>query len=534
MRIRKVQLINFKRFDDLTIDLGDQPKKIIALVGPNGCGKSSIFDAFEEKQKDFRSRGGSSESEDESYYSKAFYFSDLTKVKNEYHKNESIKIQSDVPNNRFTNISFYIRTCYRFTAKFNVSLISGMQSILELRDEPISTISLDTRLETNYKRLLGNSYSEFIKGNKTGNQVKEELVGKINRILRTILDVEISEFGDPFNHKGRLYFKKENVVNFPYANLSSGEKEVIDIIVDLIVKSNDYNDTVFCIDEPELHLNTSIQKSLLTEIEKLIPENCQLWVATHSIGFLRVLQEELRDKAQVLDFSEKDYFTGSKTIHPIRPTRNNWKRIFGTALDDLVDLISPKQIVYCEGKDKPGPYGAEQGLDAIVYNNIFSEKHNDTLFISSGGNTELDQRSAIAISIFSKIIPDMQIFVLKDRDLSSGELATAKDREMYLKSNPSFHRVLKRFEIENYLFDKEVLKKYCLNNTLPFDETEYDNMVCDIVNKHVKDQIAQIKNICGIKTSINPDHFKINLSEIITPDMNIFSELEECIFEDVN
>ncbi len=57
MRVKKIQVKTFKRFDDLSIDLGDNPKKIIALIGPNGCGKSSIFDAFEEKLKDFRNTG---------------------------------------------------------------------------------------------------------------------------------------------------------------------------------------------------------------------------------------------------------------------------------------------------------------------------------------------------------------------------------------------------------------------------------------------------------------------------------------------
>jgi DNA repair exonuclease SbcCD ATPase subunit len=47
MKIKKVQLKNgYKRFHDLTIDLGENPKRIIALVGPNGCGKSSIFDGL--------------------------------------------------------------------------------------------------------------------------------------------------------------------------------------------------------------------------------------------------------------------------------------------------------------------------------------------------------------------------------------------------------------------------------------------------------------------------------------------------------
>ena len=54
MKIKKIKLKEFKRFDDLTIDLGDNPKKIIALVGPNGSGKSTIFDAFEEKLRYYK------------------------------------------------------------------------------------------------------------------------------------------------------------------------------------------------------------------------------------------------------------------------------------------------------------------------------------------------------------------------------------------------------------------------------------------------------------------------------------------------
>ncbi|MBL0643888.1 AAA family ATPase [Aeromonas veronii] len=47
MKIKKLQLKNgYKRFFDLTIDLGDKPKRIIALVGPNGCGKSSVLDGM--------------------------------------------------------------------------------------------------------------------------------------------------------------------------------------------------------------------------------------------------------------------------------------------------------------------------------------------------------------------------------------------------------------------------------------------------------------------------------------------------------
>lgn len=332
------------------------------------------------------------------------------------------------------------------------------------------------------------------------------------------------------NNRGQFYFRKGNVKDFPYANLSSGEKEVVDIVLDLIVKTSEYTDTVFCIDEPELHLNTAVQRKLLTEVEKLIPDNCQLWVATHSIGFLRALQEELKDKSQIIDFSEKDYFTGTHIIVPMRLIRKNWQRIFNTALEDLTGLVSPNRIIYCEGKDRPGRDGAEDGFDAKVYNTIFEEKHHDTLFISSGGNTELDQRSEIAIAILTKVFSGVEILVLKDRDMSSGEPNDENDRRVYLQNNPSSHRVLRRWEIENYLFDKEVLHKYCSVNQLIFNSVEYDKFVTDIDNQNIKDETGRIKNFCGITTSITPDNFKLRLAECITPDMAVYEELESCIF----
>jgi len=47
MRLKKVRLKNgYKRFRDLTIDLGDEPARVVALVGPNGCGKSSVLDGL--------------------------------------------------------------------------------------------------------------------------------------------------------------------------------------------------------------------------------------------------------------------------------------------------------------------------------------------------------------------------------------------------------------------------------------------------------------------------------------------------------
>ncbi|MBE9242932.1 hypothetical protein, partial [Synechocystis salina] len=110
-----------------------------------------------------------------------------------------------------------------------------------------------------------------------------------------------------------------------------------------------------------------------------------------------------------------------------------------------------------------------------------------------------------------------------------GKDTNENDRIVYLKTNPDNHRVLKRWEIENYLYDKEVLVNYCKSNQLNFDQETYDNFVSDINNQNLKDHTSQIKNICGIKNSINPEKFKLELSKYITQDMEVYSELESCV-----
>jgi len=523
MRINTIRLTGFKRFDDLTIDLGPNPKKIIAMVGPNGCGKSSIFDAFERQLQNFRSNG----SENEEFYSRGLFYDD--NPENQQYKQRTVTI---IPySGTIDRKSIYIRTSYRFTPKIEIEEIRHLPDILSLNDEPISTIALDQRLQTNYQRLLGASYTEFAKGDKTGDQVREDLIGKINNILSNILDVQISDLGNPLEGRGQIYFDKGNTIDFPYVNLSSGEKEVIDLVIDFVVKSKEYTQTIYCVDEPELHLNTAIQRKLLVEINNLIPQNCQLWIATHSIGFIRALQEELKNEAQILDFSEKDYFTGTQTIKPIKPTRQNWMRIFETALDDLTDLVAPERIVYCEGKAKPGPNGEKKGLDEIIYENIFSADCPDTVFVSSGGHTELDQRRDITIRILGKEFKEMEVWVLKDRDMASGKLVNEQDRQFYLANNPDHHRVLRRWELENYLFDKEILLKYCKSEGFSFNEKEYDDFILDIDNQNVKDEVNHIKNFCGIKTNISPGMFKRNLSKHITEETKVYEELRECIFD---
>lgn len=533
MRVRKVQLKNgYKRFHDLTIDLGSDPKRIIALVGPNGCGKSSVLDGLLYINNVHGTLGNQGQ-KDHNYHS-------MTQTPNYDWQN----IIVDFTTSNFQtvrrekqqlgkeNTIFSFRSPYRYNSHLKVTESQATTEI-RLNNYGASTSSdLDDKMIENYRRL-------YIKFNKYLNQTdckpseaKIKIIGDLNNSLKNCLDLEITSIGDIEANQGTLYFKKaDQPKDFEFNVLSSGEKEVVDILLDLYLRQDEYNDTVFMIDEPELHINTSIQKKLLLEINKLVGANCQIWITTHSIGFLRALQEDLKDECQIIQFQKGINWASTKqTLVPIKKSLAKWKEIFETALDDLTGLVSPKRIVYCEGKDRPGANGLEKGFDAKVFNNIYGEKYHDTLFISSGGNTELDQRSEIALAILTKVFSEIQILVLKDRDVSSGLQNNENDRQQYLQNNLQNFRIMKRWEIENYLYDKEVLSVYCSKNGLVFNETEYDKFVTNITDQNLKDETGRIKKYCGITTSINPETFKLTLSQYVTEEMEVYKELEQCIF----
>ena len=534
MKIKKLELKNgYKRFHHLTIDLGEAPKRFVALVGPNGCGKSSVFDGML-----FIHNAHGALGQHAPHLAKGSYHSqsgseryDYTNIVLEmdtglYQDVRNLRNQSETGSTMFS-----FRSPYRFNNQLDVQSTKAMPDIKLNGYGAQYSSAMDSKMDDNYRRLNIKFHRLRKKNDWRETETKAHVIGELNSSIKNCLDLEIDDIGDVEAGQGSLFFKKSGQqASFNFNVLSSGEKEVIDILLDLYLREDDYNETIFLIDEPELHINTSIQRKLLVEIDRLIGENCQIWISTHSIGFLRALQNDLKDDCQVIHFDPSiPYASQPHTLRPIEKSAANWKSIFQTALDDLTNLVAPKRIVYCEGKANPVG-GKEAGLDAQVFNQIFAEAYPDTLFVSSGGNTELDQRSAIAIAILGKALSELEVLVLKDRDMASGKDVSQSARKEYLRTNDDNHRVLKRWELENYLYDKEVLEKYCQTNGRTLDDAEFDKQCTDIENDNLKDKTGVIRRICGITTSISPDKFKLELAKEITPDMEVYKALNDCVF----
>jgi len=310
------------------------------------------------------------------------------------------------------------------------------------------------------------------------------------------------------------------------------------LILDLVVAKKDFNNTIFCIDEPELHMHTRLQSKLLNVLLDMIPENCQLMLATHAIGMMRgayEIAQKKPDEVVFLDFNKN--FDEPQIIEPIQPDRIFWKNTYEIALGDLAELVAPDQVVICEGQ--PESYGATKNYahDATFYNQIFAKEFPRTQFISMGNKHEVSSDKVGLKEVLPTLIHGLKVISLIDRD--------NRTDEGIKEQNEKGVRVLSLRNLESYIFDDEVLRKLAKTKR---KEEKIEQLLKEkqkiIEEKGCRDNFKPAKH--GIYTTcINildliqcgdtPEEFmRFTLAPLITPDMEIYQILKKDIFGDDN
>jgi hypothetical protein len=260
----------------------------------------------------------------------------------------------------------------------------------------------------------------------------------------------LNSLGNPLS-EGTFRFDKGESRAFLYKNLSGGEKAAFDLLLDILIKRREFNDTVFFIDEPEAHMSPALQGALLDELLKAVPDNSQLWLATHSIGMMRRardISQAIPGSVVFLDFDGVN-FDLPQVLRPIEPNRPFWKRALQIALDDLAGYVAPEKVVLCEG----GRVGGGTDFDADCYNTIFQGEFPQILFLGAGSADDIQNDPRGVGNLLIGLTPGIQLMRIIDRDdRTASEVDALKSRGV---------RVLSLRTIESYLLDDSVLTAIC-------------------------------------------------------------------------
>ncbi|WP_421460669.1 AAA family ATPase [Agrobacterium tumefaciens] len=529
MRILGTRIKNFRRFSDLIIQDIPATAKLVVLAGPNGSGKSSLFDAFLMR---YRLDVGLGWTGDSRYYDRP--------------QEVTVDIASRVylatdQNERLSKGSLYIRSAYRNDPEFVTKSLSRQGSIV---DNPSlkRLIETDATVSTNYQRLASQAMEDvFVNEPETTTlgAFRDKLIGEVREPLQRLFpELAFIGIGNPLD-QGTFQFNKGSSLGFDYKNLSGGEKASFDLILDFVVKRRSYPDAIYCIDEPETHMNTRLQGALLGELVNLLPGNSQLWIASHSIGMMRKAREIYdADASSVafIDFSGQD-FDKTVLLSPEKPTRAFWQSVMHVALDDLAALVAPRQVVICEGNPTAAVPGKNAEHDARIYETIFGDEMTDTTFISAGNSKEVQNDFIGLASVLPKLSSGMSIIRLIDLDdHTPDDVADFKKKGI---------NVLGRRHLEAYLYDDEVLIALCTFAGKPEKAADLiaakAAAIQDIIQAgHPHDDLKKaaglIYNAAKKTLSLSqagndaPGFARNTLAKLITPGMAIYSELHKHVF----
>ena len=453
MRISKIQLTNFKRFSDLLIDNIPDASKLVLLIGTNGSGKSCLFDAFGFIDGTIK-RDVAINEEYWNYFKKK---TDVdVSVKITFENNVECLVSSGgFKQSKLTDTTFYGRTSFRQIPRLTRKYLgqSGQLDLEKDSDRPKFFIERDDRFENDIEKITEVILKDFFRSKQSNEQIREKYIDPINSALKNIFGsgngtkLQLLEIIPPLEGKiAQITFQKGDS-EFHYNYLSAGEKEVFNILINLLIRRPLYRDTIYFLDEIDLHLNTKIQFTLLKELtENWIPENCQFWTASHALGFIEYAKQS--ESASIIDFDDLD-FDLPRMLTP-EPKDNPDIYEIAVGKEFLPALFRQMNVYFVENKDRK--YYAGIGVD-------------NTVFVS--GNDRNNVYHKVRTTDYKGIV---------DRDFLSDDDITQIE-ECY----PNLH-ILRYYSIENYMFHPDNLEEYYNSVKRPFNKAEYISQLTEAKN----------------------------------------------------
>ncbi|MDR1859450.1 MAG: AAA family ATPase [Bacteroidales bacterium] len=465
MRITKICLKNFKRFTDLTIAHLPARTRLVLLTGANGAGKSSLFDAFGFCMEMTRQATDRNTDEWNGYYRKDKAVAPSISI--EFGKGHGMLLYDGMvflkPDAAATE--FYLRTGFRQISRLTAAADIAPASTTFFTD-------MDSQFDYDIQKITGLIINDVFRSNQPAERIIETYITPINNAFKRIFGEENSHClqlltmipplsGQP----ARIFFRK-GTTEFHYDCLSLGEKEIFNILLNLLTHGRTYADTLFAIDDLDLHIDASIRFNFLKEItEYWIPDNSQLWVAAHSAEFAEYARQN--EQAVIINFANLD-FDKPQILMP-EPKDNPDICEVAVSRSFLLTLFKNMDVYYVNEKDKA--YFASAELSNAVF--IPDPKRDN---------------------IYEKAISDDGILGIIDR-----EFLTDDDTVQLRKNFPQLY-ILDYYSIENYLYHPDNMEEYHFEHGLIFDRDSYIRRLTEAKNQ-MKDSFLPV---LGLKRTEYP------------------------------
>lgn len=225
-------------------------------------------------------------------------------------------------------------------------------------------------------------------------------------------------------------YRNKNSQLLSFGNLSSGERELVTMIFDLIYK--EISHSVIIIDEPELHLHPSLTFRFIETLKELNNGTNQIILFTHSA-----------------DLISSYYSTGNVFLIDSNSNEENQAYLLSKLNEkhsEIARVVSANLGMFAVGKNL---ILVEGKTDRLIYSKIAQDifPHFQIIPVNSVQNI-VALRSVI--DELDNNIFGVGLFFIRDRDGISAPIISS------LEKNPRF-RCIPRRHIENYLFDPEVL-----------------------------------------------------------------------------
>ena len=427
------------------------PAKLVLLIGANGSGKSSVFDAFENLNA-LSKFGG--------WYPDNLYYRKKTECN--FSIQATVLITDDITNlttnkilssptltNLIKKSDFYGRSSLRQVPILTKTSLGSKEiiSFSEDEDRPRIFIDRDNRFENDIEKVASSILTDVFKGNNSTEQIIASYINPINDAFINIFSIEentqikLTSFKPPLEGNTAEILFEKGTSQIPYDYLSSGEKEIFNLLLNLLTRREYFQDTIYFLDEIDLHLNTQLQKNLLKEItENWIPENCQLWTASHSLGFIEYANEV--EHAAIIDFDNLNF----DLPQVILPSPKKHFDVFEIAVSKefLSKVFEGKRIIFSEN------------TDTAKYNNL---NLGNTVFFVGKDKSDVFYKSKNS-SLYNGLI---------DRDY----LTDRERNDLLLIYSNLF--ILNYYSIENYFYHPDNLEDYYKNTTKEFVKKDYLN-----------------------------------------------------------